>query len=141
MQMPLAQYFCKRSRSRFRLKKCEPEPGSLFFGIIANSLSLCMRFRDRILIMYVFITVLPTVADHKVTHGMGCQIWKENLVVKWFFNFSNIHLVGPFFKKQQIFKKMLFLRSESLYNNGFGIFGAFRYIGTGVRKVWILCDG
>ena len=45
------------------------------------------------------LTVLPTVADHKVTNGMGCQIWKENLVVKWFFNFSNIHLVGPFCKK------------------------------------------
>ena len=35
---------------------------------------------------------------------------------------------------------MLFLRSESLYNNGFGIFGAFLYIGTGVGKVWILCE-
>ena len=61
----LAQYFYKRSRSRFRLKNFEPEPGSfltgwscqgsLFFGIIANSLVSCMRFRDWILIMYVFI--------------------------------------------------------------------------------------
>ena len=62
----MAQYFCKRSWSRFRLKKFEPEPGSfltedrscqgsLFFGIIANSLLSCMRFRDWILIMYVCI--------------------------------------------------------------------------------------
>ena len=29
--------------------------GSLFFGIIVNSLFSCMRFRDWILIMYVFI--------------------------------------------------------------------------------------
>ena len=44
----MAQYFCKRSRSRFKLKIFEPESGlfligwscqgSLFFGIIANSL-------------------------------------------------------------------------------------------------------
>ena len=51
--------------ARFRLKKCEPEPGSfltgwtcqgsLLIGIIANSLLSCMRFRDWILIIYVFI--------------------------------------------------------------------------------------
>ena len=62
---PMAQYFCKQSRSRFRLKKFEPELGSfltLFFRIIgletfwtANSLWSCVRFCDWILIMYVFI--------------------------------------------------------------------------------------
>ena len=44
-----------------------------------------------IIIVYskVSITVLPTVADHKVTNGMGRQIYNKNLVVKQFFNFSN----------------------------------------------------
>ena len=50
----MVQCFCVRFRSRFRLKKFEPKPesfltgwscqGSLFFGIIANSLLSCMRF-------------------------------------------------------------------------------------------------
>ena len=63
----MVQYFCKRSRSRFRLKKFEPEPGSfltewscqgsLFFGVIANSLLSCMRFCDWILMMYSSVQI------------------------------------------------------------------------------------
>ena len=74
-QLIMAQYFCKRSRSRSMLKIIEPEPGSFFTGWYclkifvfrdylkghfwtANSLSSCMRFRDWILIMYLFIMCL-----------------------------------------------------------------------------------
>ena len=61
--MLLAQYFCRQSRSRFRLKNLNlnrdhfwlDDQGSLFFQISANSLLSCMRFCDWILITYVFI--------------------------------------------------------------------------------------
>ena len=37
--------------------------------------------------LVLYITVLPTVAYHKVTNGMGCQICNKNLVVFQFFNY------------------------------------------------------
>ena len=51
----LAQYFCKGSRSRFRLKKIEPEPGSFLTGWSIKDLCFFGSFERKFYLVWGFM--------------------------------------------------------------------------------------
>ena len=89
------------------------------------------------------IFYLASVIYYSDSHCGGSQANKRHIVLflkkstgsQIVFLFSYKSFGEALFSKNVKKKKNLFLRSESLYDSGFEIFGAFPYIGTSVGKV------
>ena len=54
----------------------------LKFSALENHVRTFRTIYPILIVYYFLITVVPNVADHKVTNGMVCQICNKNLVVK-----------------------------------------------------------